>query len=84
VVSAPAVAAGQVATLTVTASLAGEFYTVLLDDSVVAGPVAGTGAALTLPLVAIGKRTEFELRAEMRDPARLSLERSIRVGIDVS
>jgi hypothetical protein len=84
VVSAPAVAAGQVATLTITASLAGEFYTVLLDDSVVAGPVAGTGAALSLPLVAIGRRTEFELRAEMRDPARLSLERSIRVAIDVS
>ena len=81
---APRVRAGQPASIVVSGSVAGEFYSLEQEGAIVAGPVEGDGSDITLDSGPITGRTEILVLAENRDGKRLALARGLRLKIDVS
>jgi hypothetical protein len=80
-ITAAKVAPGSVATIVIVASVAGERYTLLRDETTIAGPVVGTGADLQLQTDALAQTSVFFVQIERS--GGLVVVRRVRVSVEV-
>lgn len=81
-ITAAKVAAGSVGTIVIVASVAGERYTLLRDETAIAGPLNGTGADLQLQTEPLAQTSVFVV--QMERSGGLVIVRRVRVTVEVT
>jgi hypothetical protein len=80
-ITAAKVAPGTIGTIVIAASMVGEKYTLLRDETAVAGPIVGTGADLQLQTEPLTQTSVFFVQIERG--GGLIVVRRVRVSVEV-